>query len=161
VAPLQETATGIVRHPRCTAVDWLTVGPIAPHADAIKQHFADGRYAPTTVASYLSDIAHFARWARDKRLRLRRIDEVSVTEFLDQHLPHCRREGSARHDRCDHRAALGHLLFVLRAQGVIALPAKSTTVAVTMRRRRRHPSATTLGAGAVDLGHLHIVASCT
>lgn len=37
---------GIVRHSRCAAVDWLTSGPIAPHADAIKQHFVDGRYQP-------------------------------------------------------------------------------------------------------------------
>lgn len=118
---------GTFHLPHCTDVDWLTVGPIAPHAGAIKQHFADGRYALSTVASYLSNIAHFARWARGKRLRLCRIDEVSVTEFLDQHLPHCRCDGSVRHDRCDHRAALGHLLFVLRAQGVIALRAKSTT----------------------------------
>ena len=118
-------ATG--HRPHCTDVDWLTVGPIAPHAGAIKEHFADGRYAPNTMASYLSNIAHFARWARGRRLRLRRIDEVSVTEFLDQHLPHCRCEGPVRHDRCDHRAALGHLLFVLRAQGVVALRAKSAT----------------------------------
>ena len=118
---------GIVRHSRCAAVDWLTVGPIAPHVDAIKQHFVDGRYAPTTIANYLIDIAHFARWARSKRLGLHRIDEVSVTEFLDQHLPHCRCQGSVRHDRCDHRAALGHLLFVLRAQGAIPSSAKSMT----------------------------------
>ena len=118
---------GTVLHSRCAAVDWLTAGPIAPHAGAVKQHFADGRYATTTVASYLIDIAHFARWARSKRLDLRRINEASVTEFLDQHLPHCRCEGSVRHDRCDHRAALGHLIFVLRARGAIALPAKSMT----------------------------------
>lgn len=118
---------GTVQIPHRTDVEWLTAGPIAPHADAIKQHFADGRYAPSTVASYLSDIAHFARWARGKRLRLRRMDEASVTEFLDQHLPQCRCEGPVRHDRRDHRAALGHLLFVLRAQGVIALPAKHMT----------------------------------
>ena len=113
--------------PHCADVHWMVVGPIAPHADAVKQHFADGRYALSTVASYLSNIAHFARWARSKRLRLCRIDEVSVTEFLDQHLPHCRCEGPVRHDRCDHRAALGHLLFVRRARGVVTLPAKSTT----------------------------------
>jgi integrase len=52
---------------------------------------------------------------------------VSVTEFLDQHLPHCRCAGPVRHDRCDHRAALGHLLFVLRARGAVTLPAKNTT----------------------------------
>lgn len=115
----------IVRHSRCTAIDWLTVGPIAPHADAIKQHFVDGRYASTTTASYLTNIAHFARWAWSKRLGLLRMEEATVTAFLDQHLPHCRCEGAVRHDRCDHRAALGHLLFVLRARGAIALPATS------------------------------------
>ncbi len=118
---------GLARRPHCTYADWLTVSPIAPHADAIKQHFANGGYAPVTVASYLSNIAHFARWGRSKRLRLCRIDEAAVAEFLDEHLPHCRCEGPVRHDRCDHRAALGHLLFVLRAQGVIALRAKATT----------------------------------
>lgn len=116
-----------VHLPHCAYADWIVVGPIAPHADAIKQHFADGRYALSTVASYLSDIAHFARWARSKRLRLCRIDEVSVTEFLSEHLPHCRCERPVRHDRCDHRAALGHLLFVLRARGVVTLLAKSAT----------------------------------
>lgn len=35
---------GIVRHSRCAAIDWLTIGPVAPHSDAIKQHFIDGRY---------------------------------------------------------------------------------------------------------------------
>ena len=55
---------GLVRHPHCTDADWLTVGPIAPHAGAIQQHFANGGYAPVTVASYLSNIAHFARWGR-------------------------------------------------------------------------------------------------
>jgi len=47
---------GTVHLPHCTDVDWLTVGPIAPHAGVIKQHFADGRYALSTVASYLSNI---------------------------------------------------------------------------------------------------------
>ena len=118
---------GIVRHSRCAAIDWLTIGPIAPHADAIKQHFVDGRYASTTISNYRIDIAHFARWACSRRLDLETINESSVTDFLDQHLPSCRCEGSVRHDRCDHRAALGHLLFVLRAQGAIASPAKSMT----------------------------------
>ncbi len=118
---------GIVNRSRCTDVNWLTVGPLAPHSGAIQQHLADGRYASSTVASYLSNIAHFAQWIRGKRQRLCRIDEVLVAEFLDLHLPHCRCVGPIRHDRCDHRAALGHLLFVLRARGVIALPTTSTT----------------------------------
>ena len=118
---------GIVFRSRFTDVDWLTDGPIAPHIDAFEQHLADGRYASSTVAGYLSNIAHFAQWVRGKRLRLSRIDEGSIAEFLDRHLPHCRCVGPIRHDRRDHRAALGHLLFVLRARGVTAPPTMSTT----------------------------------
>ena len=118
---------GIVYRSRFADANWLTNGPIAPHIDSFKQHLADGRYASSTVATYLGNIAHFAQWVRGKRLRLSRIDEGSIAEFLDRHLPHCRCVGPIRHDRCDHRAALGHLLFVLRARGVIAPPAMSTT----------------------------------
>ena len=118
---------GIAYRSRSADLNWLTDGPIAPHVDAFKQHLADGRYASSTVSGYLRNIAHFAQWIRGKRLRLCRIDEVSIAEFLDHHLPHCRCVGPIRHDRCDHRAALGHLLFVLRARGVIALPAMSMT----------------------------------
>ncbi len=130
---------GIVN--RVRPADWnpLTDGPIAPHVDAFKQHLADGRYAPSTVAGYVSNIAHFARWVRDKRLWLSRIDEVAVAEFLDRHLPHCQCASPCRRDRGDHRAALGHLLFVLRAPGIIAPPPMSTTpVGEELRRYDAH-----------------------
>ena len=103
---------------------------------------ANGRYASTTVAKYLSNITHFAHWVRGKRLCLSRFDEVSIAEFLDHHIPHCRCVGPIRRDRCDrcdHRAALGHLLFVLRARGVIALPKMSMTpVDEELRRYDAH-----------------------
>jgi len=112
---------GIVDQPGFTNFDALTGGPIAPHVDAFKQHLADGRYASRTVANYLSCIAHFAKWVRSSRLRVSRIDEGAVADFLDHHLPNCRCVGRIRHGYCDHSAALGHLLFVLRERGVIAL----------------------------------------
>ncbi|QKD45738.1 tyrosine-type recombinase/integrase [Alicycliphilus denitrificans] len=110
----------------CTDTDWLAGGPIGPYVGAFKQFLIDHQYAVVTSVSYLAGVMHFARWARGRRLSLRRIDEAAVVEFLDDHLPHCRCTGSVRHDRSDHRAALGHLLKVLRAQGAIALPAVST-----------------------------------
>jgi len=129
----------IAHRSRSAEVNGLTEGPIAPHIVAFKQHLADGRYASSTVARYLSYIAHFAPWVRGKRLCLSRIDEVSVAEFLDHHLPHCRCAGQIRHDRGGHRAALGHLLFVLRARGVIAVPAMSMTpVDEELRRYDAH-----------------------
>jgi integrase/recombinase XerC len=118
---------GIVHCSRHTDFDWLADGPIGPYVDAFKLHLTERRYASTTFASYLAGITHFARWARTRRLRLHRIDEGSITEFLDDHLPSCGCAGPTRHDRGDHSAALGHLLVVLRSQGAIAPLTLSTT----------------------------------
>ncbi len=107
------------------SIDWLAVGPIGPYVEAFKQHLTERRYAAHTFASYLGGIAHFARWARRRRLRLHRIGEASVAEFLDVHLPDCRCAWPVRHDRGDLSAALGHLLVVLRSLGAIAPPAAS------------------------------------
>jgi hypothetical protein len=118
---------GTVRHSRRPGVNYLTDGPIGPYVDAFKRYLSERRYAARTSASYLAAIAHFARWARSKRLALHRIDEGSIVKFLDDHLPRCCCTGPTRHDRGDHSAALGHLLEVLRAQGAIAAPSISTT----------------------------------
>jgi integrase/recombinase XerC len=116
-----------VHRSRLTDSDWLSDGPIGPFVNAFKQHLIERRYAANTIASYLSGFSHFARWARTRRLRLHRIDERSIAEFLDEHLPRCHCAALARHDRGDHSAALGHLLVVLRAQGAIAPPTVNTT----------------------------------
>ncbi len=111
---------------RRTDIDWLADGPIGPFVDAFKQFLTERRYARITFSNYLANITHFARWARSKRLQLHRINEASVAQFLDDHLPSCNCARPARHDRSDHSAALGHLLVVLRAQGAIALPTIGT-----------------------------------
>lgn len=108
-------------------VGWLAASPIGPYAIAFKHHLTERRYATKTIASYVAEVTHFARWACTRRLPLVRIDEVSVAIFLDDHLPSCACTGHTRHDRADHRAALGHLLVVLRAQGAIAQPPVGTT----------------------------------
>lgn len=108
-------------------INRLADGPIGPYVDAFKQYLAERRYAASTVASYVANITHFARWARTRRLRLHRIDEGAIIKFLDGHLPHCKCSGPTRHDRADHSAALGHLLVVLRVQGAIAPPTVGST----------------------------------
>ena len=127
MVPLLETTMSIVQRFCSNGIDWLADGPIGPYVDAFKQHLTERRYAAHTLAGYLAGITHFARWARSRRLRLRRIDEGSITEFLDDHLPNCNCAGPTRHDRRDLSAALGHLLVVLRAQGAVAPPIAGTT----------------------------------
>lgn len=107
--------------------NWLTDGPLAQHAASFKQYLIDGRYAPSTKAKYLGSVAHFARWARDEQLHASQISEAAVVDFLNRHIPRCRCSGTIRLGRPDLRAALSHLLGLLRARGVISPPAVGRT----------------------------------
>lgn len=117
----------IVRHSQRIDTDGSVDGQIGLHVDAFKQYLSQHRYAAKTAATYLRCITHFAQWARSGQRRQRWIDEALIAEFLDEHLLQCDCDGALHHDRGNHSAALGHLLVVLRAQGVIAAPAAYVT----------------------------------
>ena len=55
------------------------------------------------------------------------LDEDVVLQFLDEHLPGCQCPAPVVHTRKDLRAALGHLLVVLRANAVIPARMLETT----------------------------------
>ena len=118
---------GNVRRLRPGCINWLATGSLAPHVDAYKQYLTDRGYAATTFANCVGSIAHFAQWVHGRRLCVQRIDEAAVTEFLDEHLPRCHCTAPVLRDRRSLSAALGHLLVVLRAQGVVAPPTVRTT----------------------------------
>ena len=116
-----------VRFSHRNSIDWAAEGPLAPHIDAFKQYLTDRGYAASTFTHCVGSIAHFAKWVHGRRLRVQRIDESAVSEFLDEHLPRCRCTGPVERHRRNLSAALGHLLVVLRAQDVIAEPEVSAT----------------------------------
>ena len=107
--------------------EWLRESPLASYVDPFTRYFAERHYASDTVCTYLGCVAHFVRWTTRCRLDIRGIDEGAVRRFLDEHLPRCNCAGPVQGTRRDLRAALGHLLVVLRAHGVIAEPAPATT----------------------------------
>ena len=108
-------------------IDWLATGPLAPYVDAYKQYLTDRGYAATTFGKCIRCVAHFAQWICERQLRIRRIDETVVAEFIDGHLPECRCAGPVDRDRGNLSAALGHLLVVLRAEGAIGQPTARVT----------------------------------
>ena len=91
-----------------------------PCTDAYKRYLTERGYARNTVCAYLGCAAHFLQWTQRDQLDLHRVDETLVAQFLDDHLPHCTCGWPTRGDRRDARAALGHLLVVLRTLGVVA-----------------------------------------
>ncbi len=115
------------RHLHRSPSDWLRESKLAPYVDAFTHHLAERRYAAETVCTYQGCIAHFARWASGRRLGVRQIDEDLIRQFLDDHLPRCNCARPVQGTRRDLRAALGHLLVVLRANGAIAERTPGTT----------------------------------
>lgn len=107
--------------------DCLHEGQLAPYVDALTHYLSERRYAPHTIDTYLSCIAHFARWMSQCRLDARCINEDVVQRFLNNHLPQCACARPAHRTRNNLRAALRHLLVVLRAEAVIAEPLWGTT----------------------------------
>ena len=88
------------------------------HTQAYRDYLLDRGNAAGYVRSCEAAVVHLSMWMKQANKRLADVDEGLVTEFFE-HLPGCRCATSARHPTTV-RAALGHLLIVLRAVGAIA-----------------------------------------
>lgn len=99
---------------------WLLESELAPYVDAFMLHLFDCRYASNTINNYLAGLSHFAHWTTLCNIDVKSIDEKLIQHFLNDHLPRCNCEGPVFLTRKDSRAALGHLLVLLRTNAVIA-----------------------------------------
>ena len=106
---------------------WLLESQLAPYVNALKHYFIQDGYASNTIDTYLACVAHFAHWLTQCGIDVHRIGEEVVRQFLDDHLPGCDCARPVFRIRKDLRAALRHLLVVLRANDVIADPSVGTT----------------------------------
>lgn len=120
----------------------LAAVPCSPqltqHAEAYRTYLLDRGHAADYVRSCEAAVAHLSTWMAQTHECPSDLSEALVVEFLDEHLPCCRCDTSARR-RKDVRSALGHLLTVLRDAGVVAAKAPDTTpVGEELRRFDRH-----------------------
>lgn len=123
----------------CKPIDQLRASPLARHLETFERYLGDRGYAGTTSRTYILCLAHFAQWMTQCRIMIEHLDEGSVAQFLDDHLPRCQCRGPVVRGYSALRAALGHLLVVLRAEAVIPERAPETTpVAEELRRFDAH-----------------------
>jgi site-specific recombinase XerD len=99
---------------------------LSEHTAAYRKYLVDRGNAAAYVRSCEAAVAHLWMWMQRSGRPLLAIGEELVTEFFNQHLPSCACPTTAR-DRTTVRAALGHLLVVLRSAGAIAPPAQDMT----------------------------------
>jgi site-specific recombinase XerD len=104
------------------------------HLPGYRQYLSDRGNAAGYVRSCEAAVVHLSMWMRRAGKRLSDVDEGLVAEFVGGHLPGCLCATSARHPSAV-RAALGHLLVVLRAVNAIApMPLDMTEVGQELRR---------------------------
>ncbi len=107
------------RLPR-NSTDRLLESELAAYADVFKHHLIERRYASSSVDVYVACIAEFALWMSRSGLEVDTIDEEAIQRFLDDHLLRCKNASAKPRKYNNLRAALGHLLVVLRSRSVIA-----------------------------------------
>jgi hypothetical protein len=104
------------------------------HTQAYREYLIERGNAAGYVRSCEAAVVHLSMWMKQTRKRLADVGEDLVAEFLGLHLPDCRCATNARHPTTV-RAALGHLLVVLRAADAIApKPLDTTGVGQELRR---------------------------
>jgi integrase len=103
---------------------WLRKSALATHVAGYWTRLQSCGYAAGTRRVYLGCIAHFAHWMRQERLGLKRVDEGAVARYLAEHLPRCDCSEPVRRVVHENRAALVHLLAILRACGAVEEPRK-------------------------------------
>jgi site-specific recombinase XerD len=104
------------------------------HIPAYRQYLSDRGNATGYARRCEAAVTHLSLWMKGAKKSLADIDEGLVAEFVDHHLPGCHCPTSARHPSSV-RAALGHLLVVLRTAGAIApRPLDVTEVGQELRR---------------------------
>ena len=104
----------------------LTGSVLSAQAVPYVRYLVAHRYSVSSIRNYLSCVVHFSYWLKKRRDGLHCIDELLVQRFLDGHLPQCDCPGNTPRSRHQVRAALSHLLIVLRASNAIPAQADPT-----------------------------------
>lgn len=101
-------------------------------ADTYVQYLTERGYAARTIKMYFRSIVHFAHWLGEQRISLSDIDEGLIDRFLNEHLPDCQCALRCWRVPTMTRAALGHLLVMLRASEECAPQPTSSSIAITL-----------------------------
>ena len=94
--------------------------------DRYAHYLSERHYATTTIKAYVNCVVHFTLWVQVKahRVKLTHLNEALITRFLVQHLPNCQCTLRCWHTLTMNRAALKHLMAMLRLNKLC--PAKQT-----------------------------------
>lgn len=111
--------------------------PLVTFAPAYREYLLDRGNVSSYVRSCEVAVAHFSLWMQQSKKVIADIDEVLVAEFVKERLLRLHRVAPARRDG-DVRAAMAHLLVVLRSVGAIPQAQDATPIGEELRRFAQH-----------------------
>jgi site-specific recombinase XerD len=118
---------------------WLEDSILRPYVSQYREHLQRRQYAPNTQRAYLCCVAHFAHWLTLDGCGPGAIGQSAVIRFLSEHLPACACSDPVRRLRHELRAALSHLLDVLKAAGaVLPHPSRNSAIEQELMRFDTH-----------------------
>ncbi len=109
---------------------WLATSALCPHEATYVAYLQRHGYSSSIAGAYLHAVGHFAHWLTNEHVTLRHLDESVVRRFVSTHLPTCRCPGQCQRTAVLMKAALTHLLRVLRADGRIPARCVGLTPAI-------------------------------
>jgi integrase/recombinase XerD len=83
------------------------------------EYLAERGHRKSTIHQYTQAAEHFDRWLRRARVPVNSVDETVIARFLKKHIPKCRCPSPRCRTIHQTRAALKHLLVVLRQTGLV------------------------------------------
>lgn len=109
---LQSTNSGPAKR---VAREWFSASVFNASADTYFRYLTERGYAAHTVEGYFRSAAHFAHWFEGQQVKLINFNEALIHRFINEHLPDCRCALPCWRTPTMARAALRHLLTMLRA----------------------------------------------
>lgn len=99
---------------------WFGSTVLNPYMDGYFAFLLERGYTRSTAKYYLRSVAHFAYWSSSQVNAIEQLNEELIETFLERHLPTCQCTARGARSKVNPRAALRHLLVLLRLQQVIA-----------------------------------------
>lgn len=113
---------------------WLRDGSLAGCETPYRRWLDERGYSDRTSRAHIRCLAHFAKWTTEHGLTCDTLSAVSITRFIDEHLPCCDCPRPVQRHRVQVRAALHQLQPALIAAGFAFVEAAPNAVERELER---------------------------
>lgn len=138
---------------------WLQGSELNEISDNYFNYLKQQGYSDKSILIYIHSVAHFAYWLENNKISLSLVNETTMNQFLFEHLPVCDCSRICSRTLFNARAALRHLLKVLRAEHRIPIfsPVNPAPMVEELARYKTYLNEVCGLAKSTQISRLHYV----